>query len=362
MASSNHALSLLHAILAYASIGVASVRANHTSNERDYIISLFNEDDSDLDVLIINQSLSMTGLNLHHRCHIGIMAQYLWNYWGLIQVWGRIVRMGQSKLVTWYVLVTEGTYSMVMEDKMCRKIVPEIVFAGRISPRIRGSKVRRLIAYEILRFKVGHPFNRFVWAINPPADVTDYTSTKMERMGTLAGWIVSAVLNCAESEDSIQNLCLLDLYLVSLLHQYGDMQGCIEKPFRLDHMAIYINGLARYKPDIRTRPFWSDPRTHKTSSYEGYITMAMDPEDLAARKDRILGEDAVGSQPPPGGDGRTAAEPWDVDEDLEYDEDVDPEHSSGMEDPGQYREMLDTADQFFASHLANERQDDAVEE
>ncbi len=141
MAYANRAISLLHAILAYASLGVASIRASHTSNERDYIVSLFNAADNDLDVLIINQSLSMVGLNLHHQCHIGIMAQYLWNYWGLIQVWGRIARMGQSKLVTWYVLVTEGTYSMVMENKMCRKIVPEIVFSGRISSWIRSAKL-----------------------------------------------------------------------------------------------------------------------------------------------------------------------------------------------------------------------------
>ena len=63
-------------------------------------------------------------------------------------MWVRIVRMGQEKVVTWYVLITEGTYSVVMEDKMCRKIVPEIVFSGRISPWIKGSKIKRLNASE----------------------------------------------------------------------------------------------------------------------------------------------------------------------------------------------------------------------
>ncbi len=218
-----------------------------------------------------------------------------------------------------------------------------------------------MIAYEILRYKVGHPFNRFVWAINPPADVTDYTSAKMMRMGTLAGWIVSAVLKCTDCDDTLMDLRLLDLYLVPLLHQYGDKQGCIKAPFRLDRMAVYIHSLATYKPDIRSRPFWNHRRSNKTTSYEGYIAMALDPEHLAARKDMILGEDARGSQLPSGGVGRTTPEPLDVEEDWEYDEDVDPEHTSGMEDPAQFQQMLDTADQFFAGHYAEEQQGEEVE-
>ena len=62
--------------------------------------------------------------------------------------------MDQEKVVTWYVLVTEGTYSVVMEDKMCRRIVPEIVFSGRSSLWIKGEMIKRLIASETLQFEV----------------------------------------------------------------------------------------------------------------------------------------------------------------------------------------------------------------
>ena len=116
-------------------------------------------------------------------------------------------------------------------------------------------------------------------------------------MGTLVGWIVAAVLNCNDSLESLLDLRLLDQYLVSLLHQYGDKQGSVKKPFRLENMMAYVHDMATYKPDIRSRPFWNDRRKNKTTSYEGYIAMAMDGEFLALHKGIILGEDADGSQP-----------------------------------------------------------------
>ncbi len=244
----------MHAVLAYASIGVASIRASHTTNERDKIIARFNTKDSDINVLVINQSLTMAGLNLHHFCHIGINIQYGWNYWTLIQITGRISRMGQSHNVTWYILVTEGTYGMVTEDKMCRKLVPEILFTGRIPAWITGSRLQRLIAFEILRFKVGHPFNRFVWTVNPPTTADDYTSPKMTRMGKLASSIVAAVLKTSDNEKDQFYLKVLEAFLVSLLHQYGD--GV--EPSRTNSSLPTFNNTLR--GSVATR--WTAPLVH----------------------------------------------------------------------------------------------------
>ncbi len=129
----------------------------------------------------------MAGLNLHHQCHIAIGMMYPHSYRQDFQMKGRISRMGQRVPPTWYTLVTEGSYSLVIEDRVCRKIIPEIVFAARIPKFITGPKLRHPVAYEILRFRGGHPFNRFVWAINPPVTPLDYTDHKMARRAW-AGW------------------------------------------------------------------------------------------------------------------------------------------------------------------------------
>ncbi len=77
------------------------------------------------------------------------------------------------------------------------------------------------MAYEILCFKFGHhPFNRFVWTIEPPATTADYASKKMIRMGQLASKIVEAALSRGAShggEDNKQR-GLLDAHLVRILH------------------------------------------------------------------------------------------------------------------------------------------------
>ncbi|KAL2173046.1 uncharacterized protein P884DRAFT_303798 [Thermothelomyces heterothallicus CBS 202.75] len=103
---------LVHAILAMASIGVGAIKASYTNNERDNLVHAFNNDNSDIEFLVINMSLSMAGLNLH-------------------------------------------------QDKICRKIVPEILFTGRIPKRIKGRTLCLMVAYEILRMKFAYPFNRF---------------------------------------------------------------------------------------------------------------------------------------------------------------------------------------------------------
>jgi hypothetical protein len=127
-----------------------------------------------MDFLVINISLSMAGLNLHKACSRGILLQYAWNYWAILQALGRLKRMDQKEIVTWYIVMCSGTYSMVMEDKMCRKIVPEILFTGRIPAWVTTPNLKTVIAYNILRLKVCHPFNRFVWLINPPGNIDNY--------------------------------------------------------------------------------------------------------------------------------------------------------------------------------------------
>lgn len=81
-------------------------------------------------------------------CFAGILAMYGWNYWTIQQVIGRLLRMGQKGVVVWFILVCCGTYALVLEDKMCRKIVPEILYTGRIPAWIGGSRIRRMVAFD----------------------------------------------------------------------------------------------------------------------------------------------------------------------------------------------------------------------
>ncbi len=124
-------------------------------------------------------------------------------------------------------------------------------------------------------------------------------------------------------------------------------------------------------PDSEKSRFVHDPlRTEKDGCYHGFhvedwfrAIYAMKFFNDRRRKNPI--DVAAGQFPEPVNGytlySKSELEPLDVEEDWEYDEDVDPEHTSGMEDPAQFQQMLDTADQFFADHYAEEQRGDEVE-
>ncbi|GAB1309796.1 hypothetical protein MFIFM68171_00006 [Madurella fahalii] len=152
---------LTHALLDKLSFSVASIRASHTSNERERIVELFNNPASNMDCLVLNMSLSSAGLNLHKCCCRGIILQYPWNWPTIHQTIGRISRIGGKKIVDWVILHVTGTMYDVMEDKINRKYCEQLRLEARIPAFIKSIHLQRMVAYEIIKMSFGQPFNRY---------------------------------------------------------------------------------------------------------------------------------------------------------------------------------------------------------
>ncbi|KAK4151717.1 hypothetical protein C8A00DRAFT_35617 [Chaetomidium leptoderma] len=320
----------IHSVLAFASIGVGSIRASHTSNERDSIVHAFNSEEGDIEFLVINQSLSMAGLNLHHKCCRGIVAQYSWNYWGLFQVISRLYRIGQRWVVKWFIVVCAGTYSHVLEDKMCRKIVPEIIFTGRIPEWIKGATLRKMVAYEILRMKFSHPFNRFVWVINPPTSAADYTNAKMTRMGTLCSMIVNAIIKMdPEHEDTPTYLEQLESSVCQIMHAWGCDRRSRTR-FDIGELNRYMDETRDFRPDCPQAPFWA--RAKDRSSV--YKTTPDDTKDGMPDPQCTCILDRASC----------------IIHDFGMEFSVDPDHTSGMEDPDNVAELVAAISEFMDVH------------
>ena len=340
-----------------ASIGVGAIRASHTPNERDNLVDAFNDDNSDVEFLVINISLSMAGLNLHRNCCRGIVVQYSWNYWSLFQVFGRLYRMGQPRVVRWHIVMCSGTYSMVLEDKMCRKIVPEILFTGRIPEWIKGTTLRLMVAYEILRMKFAHPFNRFVWVINPPKDVSEYTSPRMERMGKLCSTFVSYLLLLSPEDPATALMVqLAERTVVRVLHFYAT-EG--HKRYRADfeNFEQMVKRMGAYAVKCESAPFWRS----KTHRMDVYAHFNMTPEDRK-QEEVDLECDAEGMSQSSTSSARREPCTCAVDPasclrhgaEVGEDEGVDPEHTSGMEDPANAQELETAISDFLAkNNIAN---------
>ncbi|KAK3952200.1 hypothetical protein QBC32DRAFT_342120 [Pseudoneurospora amorphoporcata] len=56
---------------------------------------------------ILDSSVHAAGLNLHTAYHVGIGFSYVWNQNTILQYMGRLYRIGQQKLVEWYLVKEE---------------------------------------------------------------------------------------------------------------------------------------------------------------------------------------------------------------------------------------------------------------
>ncbi len=133
--------------------------------------------------------------------------QYPWNWPTILQVIGRLFRIGNERTVDWTILHVTGTMYDVAEDKMNRKFCEQLRLESQIPPFVKGLRLQRMIAYEIIRLTFGQPFNRFAWVMNPPAKVQDYDSKLNEVLGSIFSTIVSEVTSQPDPDhESVQVL------------------------------------------------------------------------------------------------------------------------------------------------------------
>lgn len=215
----------------------------------------------------------MTGLDIHHKHHKGVIVQYGWNLSSFAQILGRIYQTGQHNIFEWAMVSCKGTYYHVCEDMICRNDVPNILSTASIPAWIKGPRLRSMIAYEILKAQSCHAFNRFAWAINPPKDIASCTSPRMQSIGKFATAIVRAVLGfdpkLAPRGDPMPVMQQLEKILVSLLHQWAEL-GYDADEFRVAEIGKYATGLKGYEVKAEDRPFWQSKKTQ--TLYDEYVS------------------------------------------------------------------------------------------
>jgi hypothetical protein len=77
--------------------------------------------------------------------------------------------------------------------------------------------MKQLFAYEAARIMFAHPFNRYVWAVEPPQHITAYSSVRSQYIGqfytNLVRLISADMTNNDPGNDSDERLAILEKYL-----------------------------------------------------------------------------------------------------------------------------------------------------
>ncbi|XXG99542.1 hypothetical protein Hte_005881 [Hypoxylon texense] len=141
---------------------VSSIRADLTVLERNKIVNEFNDPDSEVDVLLASMDLSAFGLDLHECCHKGIIVQWPWSANHLLQILGRLPRIGQKRYVEWVIYTMPGTLYDRMQTIIWSKYIRQLAVESRIHENVRGV-LADIASYTLLFNLFSMPHHRWLW-------------------------------------------------------------------------------------------------------------------------------------------------------------------------------------------------------
>ncbi|KAI3316762.1 hypothetical protein HD806DRAFT_516838 [Xylariaceae sp. AK1471] len=117
---------------------VLSIRSDHPVPERSRIIAKFNDPKNASQILSTSMDLSAYGLNMHPSCCKGIVTQWCWSANQLIQILGRLTRIGQKRSVEWVIYNMPGTMYHRMQTTIFSKYVHQLAVEAKIPKTVRG--------------------------------------------------------------------------------------------------------------------------------------------------------------------------------------------------------------------------------
>jgi hypothetical protein len=141
-------------------LSVVGVRSSHTPREREDAINRFQSPHSSADVFVSSISVCGMGVNLHSQCSFGIIVQYPANLNKVVQTLGRLCRVGQTKPVTWRLVVPMDSLYGWQENRILVKYVRQLAAQVTLHPALTG-RLKEIVLYELMREMFGMPWSRF---------------------------------------------------------------------------------------------------------------------------------------------------------------------------------------------------------
>ena len=353
----NASYSLVYSILAIVSIGVGTIQASYIPNECDNLVDAFNDNNSDVEFLIINISLSIARLNLYYNYYYNIVVQYLQNYQSLFQVFSRLYYIGQPYIVRQYIVIYSGIYLIVLEDKIYRKIVPKILFTGYIPEQIKGTTLYLIVTYKILYIKFAYLFNHFIQVINPPKDVSKYTSLYIEYISKLYSTFVLYLLLLSLEDPATTLIVQLAKQTVVYILYFYTTKGYKRYRTNFENFEQIVKRIGVYTVKCKSTPF----QYSKTYRIDVYTYFNITPKDYKQEEvDLECNAEGISQSSTSLACYKPYTYTVDLASYLHYsaevgeDKGVDLEYTSGIEDPANVQELEIAISDFLAkNNIAN---------
>ena len=141
---------LVELILMLLQFQVISIRAAQTHAERDLSVLMFNDPESQVQVLVTSFRIASTALNLHKACSDVIFVEQPPNSQTANQAMGRINRLGQKRACTVLSIAVDHTYDQAIAANATKKMMA--IIATSIKPAFTEEEILDQIQHEKERF------------------------------------------------------------------------------------------------------------------------------------------------------------------------------------------------------------------
>lgn len=178
---------MMYGALKMAGINTLTVRPSEGLHSRIEAIQLFTGPNSKAEVFIANISIMSAGLNLHTACCKGLLVNMHFSAKTILQMHGRLNRLGQTKAVKWHNLKVKNSFHDHQERVMLTKYSRQLSAEANLPSWITGS-LREAVLFELMKAYFNHPFNRYAWVVTYDLDgiKMDYYTEAIIKLGTPA--------------------------------------------------------------------------------------------------------------------------------------------------------------------------------
>lgn len=134
---------------------VVELKSSYSASERRRVVELFNDPTSGVEILVANGRVASYGINLHHASHDLVIVDPPQNVSSILQMIGRVHRLGQKHVPEIIILSMWGSYDSIMEARQTKKMLPQLSGEGK-AMTVEG-------AAKLLKKMLGQSTSRINW-------------------------------------------------------------------------------------------------------------------------------------------------------------------------------------------------------
>ncbi|KAM6484740.1 hypothetical protein HDV62DRAFT_379126 [Trichoderma sp. SZMC 28011] len=207
-------------VCCYENGGLSHVNC-HKPDAKVEAVRLFCDPASEAQVFIANMNIMSMGVNLHTACCKGVLVNMHFDAKTILQIYGRLNRLGQKNAVKWHNLKIKNSFHDHQERVLLTEWSQQLSAETSLPDWISGA-LREVALFELMKAYMNHPFNRYAWLVFHDRDgpKMEYYTQEVVKLGHACSALARLVMKTNRAQYWREND---DFLMVAMLEMTQDM-------------------------------------------------------------------------------------------------------------------------------------------